>query len=77
MPDLHRCWRQDCDADNDVVKSHHYTDIPEQGVQDVLRAGTDVDCGRFVGTNAQSALNKSYITETDLDDRLKFASPNL
>jgi hypothetical protein len=30
----------DCDADNDVVFSHHYTDIPEQGVQDVLRAGT-------------------------------------
>ena len=30
----------DCDADNDVVFSHHYTDIPEQGVADVLKAGT-------------------------------------
>ena len=29
----------DCDADNDVVFSHHYTDDPLQGVQDVLRAG--------------------------------------
>eukprot|EP00036_Acanthoecidae_sp_10tr_P011461 CAMPEP_0182926670 /NCGR_PEP_ID=MMETSP0105_2-20130417/12199_1 /TAXON_ID=81532 ORGANISM="Acanthoeca-like sp., Strain 10tr" /NCGR_SAMPLE_ID=MMETSP0105_2 /ASSEMBLY_ACC=CAM_ASM_000205 /LENGTH=895 /DNA_ID=CAMNT_0025064571 /DNA_START=14 /DNA_END=2701 /DNA_ORIENTATION=+ len=62
----------DCDADNDVVFSHHYTDVPEQGVQDVLRAGTDVDCGRFVGTYAMSALNKSYITEQDIDTRLKY-----
>eukprot|EP00035_Acanthoeca_spectabilis_P021740 m.439948 g.439948 ORF g.439948 m.439948 type:complete len:893 (-) comp18447_c0_seq1:44-2722(-) len=62
----------DCDADNDVVFSHHYTDIPEQGVQDVLRAGTDVDCGSFVGRYAQSALNKSYITESDIDTRLKY-----
>ena len=61
----------DCDADSDVVFSHHYTNTPEQGVQDVLRAGTDVDCGGFVGQYAQSALNKSYITMKDIDDRLK------
>ena len=52
--------------------SHHYTDVPEQGVQDVLRAGTDVDCGSFVGKYAQSALNKSYITMDDIDTRLKY-----
>ena len=61
----------DCDADNDVVFSHHYTDVPEQGVADVLKAGTDVDCGGFVGKYAQSALDKKTITEADIDERLK------
>lgn len=61
----------DCDADNDVYASHHYAKTPEEGVRDVLRAGTDIDCGSFVGKNAQSALDKKVITEKDLDDRLK------
>jgi hypothetical protein len=34
-------------------------------------AGTDSDCGGFVGKYAQSALNKSYITMADIDTRLK------
>lgn len=63
----------DCDADNDVYASHHYTNTPEEAVREVLRAGTDIDCGGFIGRNAQSALDKGVITETDLDDRLKLA----
>jgi hypothetical protein len=61
----------DCDADADVFRSHHYTATPEEAVRDVLRAGTDVDCGGFVTANAQSALDKGMITEQDMDDRLK------
>lgn len=57
----------DCDADNDVVFSHHYTDIPEQGVQDVLRAGTDVDCGGFVGKYIANATATGYVTMDDVD----------
>jgi pre-mRNA-splicing factor SYF2/beta-D-xylosidase 4 len=60
----------DCDADSDVYFNHHYTGTPEETVRDVLRAGTDVDCGNFVPNYAQSALNKGLITEADLDDRL-------
>lgn len=63
----------DCDADNDVYKSHHYTDTPEEAVKAVLQAGTDIDCGGFIKNNAQSALDKGVIAEKDLDDRLKFA----
>jgi len=63
----------DCDADNDVYASHHFTSTPEESVRDVLRAGTDIDCGGFIGRNAQSALDKKVITEKDLDDRLKLA----
>eukprot|EP00051_Salpingoeca_urceolata_P010634 m.130386 g.130386 ORF g.130386 m.130386 type:complete len:281 (+) comp16786_c0_seq2:1123-1965(+) len=61
----------DCDADGDVFNSHHYTATPEETVRDVLLAGTDVDCGSFVGKNAASALQKGLITEADMDARLE------
>merc|ERR1719282_454235 len=48
----------DCDADADVFNSHHFTKTPEETVRDVLRAGTDIDCGGFIGQHAQSALDK-------------------
>ena len=61
----------DCDADSDVVNSHFYLNhTEEQGVADVLHAGTDVDCGGFVGDHAASALEKGTITEADIDTRL-------
>eukprot|EP00463_Aulacantha_scolymantha_P002975 TRINITY_DN372_c0_g2_i2.p1 TRINITY_DN372_c0_g2~~TRINITY_DN372_c0_g2_i2.p1 ORF type:complete len:541 (-),score=64.99 TRINITY_DN372_c0_g2_i2:507-2129(-) len=62
----------DCDADNDVFKNHHYTATPEEAVREVLRAGTDVDCGGFVPSHAQSALDKKVIEEADIDERLRF-----
>ena len=61
----------DCDADNDVIFSHHFKDhSPAEGVADVLKAGTDVDCGGFVGKYAQAALDNKTITESDIDERL-------
>ena len=47
----------DCDADNDVFFNHHYTKTPEESVAKILHAGTDVDCGGFIGKYAQSALS--------------------
>lgn len=62
----------DCDADADVVYSHHYhNDTPAEGVRDVLKAGTDVDCGGLVGGNVMAALNQSLVTVDDIDARLK------
>jgi len=61
----------DCDADSDVFNTHHFTNTPEESVRDVLRAGTDVDCGTFVTDKAASALAKGLITESDLDERLR------
>lgn len=60
----------DCDADSDVFYSHHYTATPELAVQAVLRAGTDVDCGSFVPTFANSSLTAGNITLTDIDTAL-------
>jgi beta-D-xylosidase 4 len=39
-------------------------------VRDILRAGTDVDCGGFIGNNAQAALTAGTIVEADIDERL-------
>lgn len=61
----------DCDADADVFNRHNYTKTPEETVRDVLRAGTDLDCGDFVQKYAQSALDKGLITEADVDARLQ------
>ena len=61
----------DCDADEDVFKSHHYTSTPEEAVRKVLRAGTDVDCTSFVPKYAASALSKGLISVEDVDERLK------
>jgi pre-mRNA-splicing factor SYF2/beta-D-xylosidase 4 len=60
----------DCDADNDVFFSHHYTKTPEEAVRDVLKAGTDVDCGGFVNKYVQSALDKGLVSEQDIDARI-------
>jgi len=61
----------DCDADADVFNTHNYTTTPEEAVRDVLRAGTDVDCGGFVQKYIQSALNKGVVTMDDIDTALK------
>ena len=60
----------DCDADANVFTTHNYTATVAEAVRDVLRAGTDVDCGRFVQTNAQGALDNKTITMDDIDTRL-------
>ena len=61
----------DCDADADVVFSHHYhNDTAPQGVRDVLTAGTDSDCGGFVTSNVQAALDAKLVTEADIDERI-------
>jgi len=61
----------DCDADSDVFNSHHYTPTASQAVADILRAGTDVDCGGFMTDHAPQALKDGNITEADLDVVLK------
>jgi beta-glucosidase-like glycosyl hydrolase len=62
----------DCDADANVYTTHHYTATPGEAVRDVLRAGTDVDCGGFVTHNAQGALDNKTITVDDIDVRLRY-----
>ena len=56
----------DCDAVDDIVRSHHYATSPEQGDADAVRAGTDLDCG-----SAYKALTKAVgehlVSESEID----------
>ena len=61
----------DCDADNDVFYSHHYTPTPSDAVRVIVAAGTDVDCGGFMGKNTAAALADGNVTEAQLDVLLK------
>eukprot|EP01043_Picozoa_sp_COSAG02_P028767 COSAG02_NODE_1759_length_11042_cov_3.648725_15_plen_75_part_00 len=60
-----------CGAEMDVLANHHYEPTGEEAVRDILHAGTDSDCGGFLGKYGPSALEKGLITEADLDARLK------
>jgi beta-D-xylosidase 4 len=62
-----RTVTSDCDADGDVFFQHNYTRTPEEAVQVILRAGTDVDCGKFMTTYAPTALSGGQITQADID----------
>ena len=53
-----------------MVAAHHF-DTATGAVKDILHAGTDADCGGFMGGNVIKALNASVITETDIDVRLE------
>lgn len=61
----------DCGAEDDVFAHHNFTKTPEESLRDILRAGTDSDCGGFAASHAQSAMDKQMITEGDLDERLR------
>ena len=61
----------DCGAVSDVYHNHHFTATPEETVQAVLAAGTDVDCTNFVAQYGQSAFDKKLISEDDIDARLR------
>lgn len=60
----------DCDAVNDIMKTHQYTKTVEDTVAVALHAGTDLDCDHFYGQNAQTALDKGTIVEADIDRAL-------
>ena len=59
----------DCDAAGTAFSAD--TETPEEAVRNVLRAGTDIDCGTFITDHAQSALDKGVITIDDIDARLR------
>lgn len=60
----------DCDADEDVFDMHNFTSSPEEAVRDVLKAGTDLDCGSFVPQHAAEAIRQGLLTEKVIDERL-------
>eukprot|EP01084_Bolivina_argentea_P306339 529359_1 len=55
----------DCDATNDVINSHHYTNNSADTIRDVFSAGMDIDCSNGVSYSqtylANSSVNISII----------------
>ena len=60
----------DCDAVDNIWRTHHFTDTPEEAAAIALKAGTDVGCARngtAFARNLPLAFNQSLITRADLE----------
>ncbi|KAB2597573.1 beta-D-xylosidase 6 [Pyrus ussuriensis x Pyrus communis] len=60
----------DCDAVATVFEYQNYTKSPEDAVADVLRAGTDIDCGTYLLRNTLSTIKQGKVQEEDIDKAL-------
>ncbi|KAI3883598.1 hypothetical protein MKX03_016280 [Papaver bracteatum] len=60
----------DCDAVATIHEYQHYVKTPEDAVAVALKAGTDINCGSFLVTNTQSAIEQGKIKEEDIDKAL-------
>ena len=56
----------DCDAEGDGAMHSAYPN-PDDAVRAILSAGTDLDCGGFMGSHVAHALNVSAVTLAALD----------
>ncbi|KAI3992976.1 hypothetical protein MKX01_009719 [Papaver californicum] len=57
----------DCDAVATIHEYQHYVKTPEDAVAFALKAGTDINCGCFLVTSTQSAVEQGKIKEKDID----------
>ncbi|KAF9597059.1 hypothetical protein IFM89_015250 [Coptis chinensis] len=60
----------DCDAVATVYEYQHYAKSPEDAVADVLKAGTDINCGTYMLYNTRSAVEQGKVQEEDIDRAL-------
>ncbi|KAM1286510.1 hypothetical protein ACFX2J_000558 [Malus domestica] len=60
----------DCDAVATVFEYQNYTKSPEDAVADVLKAGTDIDCGTYLLRNTLSTIKQGKVQEEDIDKAL-------
>ncbi|PON38899.1 Glycoside hydrolase [Parasponia andersonii] len=60
----------DCDAVATVFDYQHYAKDPEDAVADVLKAGTDINCGTYLYRHTLSAIKQGKVQEEDVDRAL-------
>ncbi|KAM7276961.1 hypothetical protein ACFE04_018827 [Oxalis oulophora] len=60
----------DCDAVGTIVEYQNYTNSPEDAISDVLKAGTDINCGTYMIRNTQSAVDMGKVKEEEIDRAL-------
>ncbi|KAG8364145.1 hypothetical protein BUALT_Bualt19G0096400 [Buddleja alternifolia] len=57
----------DCDSLNEMFYTQKYTKTPEETAALSLNSGLDLNCGSFLGTNTQTAVNRGLVNETVID----------
>ncbi|KAF4566455.1 glycosyl hydrolase 3 family protein [Pleurotus pulmonarius] len=68
--DDNRWVTADCDAVDNIWRTHHFTSTPEEAAAIALKAGTDVGCARngtAFARDLPGAFNQSMITRADLE----------
>ncbi len=68
--DDNRWVTADCDAVDNIWRTHHFTSTPEEAATIALKAGTDVGCARngtAFARDLPGAFNQSMITRADLE----------
>ncbi|KAH9306665.1 hypothetical protein KI387_011069 [Taxus chinensis] len=60
----------DCDSVDVLYNAQHYAPTPEDAVADVLKAGLDLDCGKFLGQYTESAVKGGKVNESQVDQAL-------
>ncbi|URD93709.1 beta-D-xylosidase [Musa troglodytarum] len=60
----------DCGSVDMIYGSSHYAKTPEEAVGYALKAGVDINCGKFMHLHAGSAIQKGNICESDIDRAL-------
>lgn len=60
----------DCRAVEDVFDTHHYAATPQEAIADVLRAGMDLECGKWFDEHLVEAYNVKKIVDEDINRAL-------
>ncbi|KAL8522715.1 hypothetical protein ACS0TY_012886 [Phlomoides rotata] len=60
----------DCDSVDTFFKVQHYTRTPEEAAAAAIKAGLDLDCGAFLATHTESAVEKGLVNEEEINDAL-------
>ncbi|PKU69030.1 probable beta-D-xylosidase 6 [Dendrobium catenatum] len=60
----------DCDAVAIIFEDQKYASSPEDAVADVLKAGMDINCGKYLLNHTESAVKLGKVKEEDIDRAL-------
>ncbi|THU57501.1 hypothetical protein C4D60_Mb03t04200 [Musa balbisiana] len=60
----------DCGSVDMIYGASHYAKTPEEAVGYALKAGVDINCGKFMHQHAGSAIQKGNVSKSDIDRAL-------
>ncbi|CAK9322290.1 unnamed protein product [Citrullus colocynthis] len=60
----------DCDSVGVFYDTQHYTSTPEEAAAMAIKAGLDLDCGRFLETHTENAVKRGLLSEAHINGAL-------